>query len=550
MQSLVSERAIINDVFLSNLYDKKMGHALLVGVDEVLKWKEYFANNQRERLPYLRRGDYKDNYWYDVSRKVYGIDNFESHLQDLNAIVEHQWTLIYDVLSLAPGRISLCGGAVIDIISGKEPNDFDIFFHCGCVDEAKIILEQCLAYLSDMTNNAVFRRSQGTITLELFDYGITAQFITRVYETKDQVLLGFDLAASRCGWNPVDSFFTTICGGMALAMGAFPVDLTQRSLSHGHRLEKYLGKGFDIILPGMPERFNERPPQGHSAYGWHNKIRHCDPNIDLDLSDDTVPALMHFYDLNTPDGVIHPCWNVTIPESENKQFQFRTMKNQVSDYSYDEIYANWRLISNGRDHNVVFQAYDLDDMIDLPMDVIKDSIQAGAYFSRSPSTLLNPTLFSFEIFMGEQYEEFIHAFCVKRDHRKANRMWKDRRQYYLEQGIRIANSIKENQWIIINPGRQHFGKFNPVIANPREWYGPDYVPVEVGLSMSCFQALMDCRKNVEGFDRIPNEILKIICEYWFIAEVTDARARLFALNHQTQVIPRESQKKVWKQVNL
>src|ERR1700722_11865780 len=88
-----------------------------------------------------------------------------------------------------------------------------------------------------------YERSLGVDTIA-FSGTEKIQFIRRVYKSKDQVLLGFDLAGCRYGWNPFDGFFTTICGAIAFALQAFPIDLTQRSFSHSYRLEKY-GKYFN-----------------------------------------------------------------------------------------------------------------------------------------------------------------------------------------------------------------------------------------------------------------------------------------------------------------
>lgn len=134
-----------------------------------------------------------------------------------------------------------------------------------------------------------------------------------------------------------------------------------------------------------------------------------------------------------------------------------------------------------------------------------------------------------EKFMGETYEEFASVFYIRRDYQQANKIWNDRRNHYVHRATEIASFIKENQWITVNPGRQHFGKLNPVIANPREWYGPDYKPVIVGISMDRFQALADCYKNVAHFDKLPHEIFKLICHWWFVAEAKMARVRLFNL---------------------
>src|SRR5579863_6300484 len=55
--------------------------------------------------------------------------------------------------------------------------------------------------------------------------------------------------------------------------------------------------------------------------------------------------------------------------------------------------------------------------------------------------------------------------------------------------------------------------------------------------MDRFQALMDCRKNVECLNTVPSDIFRIICLYWFEAEVKLARMRLFNLVCDKSFIP-------------
>jgi hypothetical protein len=49
--------------------------------------------------------------------------------------------------------------------------------------------------------------------------------------------------------------------------------------------------------------------------------------------------------------------------------------------------------------------------------------------------------------------------------------------------------------------------------------------------MDKFQALMDCRKNIEYISNLPKEIFGIICEYWLKYEADNARKRLLMLKN-------------------
>ena len=53
-----------------------------------------------------------------------------------------------------------------------------------------------------------------------------------------------------------------------------------------------------------------------------------------------------------------------------------------------------------------------------------------------------------------------------------------------------------------------------------------YIPMQVGLSFPRFQALMDCKKNVEYMCNLPDDIFKYICNLWLEGEANDSRKRL------------------------
>ena len=124
---------------------------------------------------------------------------------------------------LTKGQVSLCGGSVIDLLSGWNPKGFDFFFHCGSVNLAEELLLKCMNYLTENCSDPIFKSTQAVETVEE-PRRDTYQFIRRVYQTKEQVLLGFDLAPSRLGFNLKDGFFCTICSALALATKSFPID--------------------------------------------------------------------------------------------------------------------------------------------------------------------------------------------------------------------------------------------------------------------------------------------------------------------------------------
>ena len=60
----------------------------------------------------------------------------------------NSYKIIYDILLLGDGKISLCGGSLISLIShGQNNGDWDMFFHCDSIDEADELLYKCSKYI-------------------------------------------------------------------------------------------------------------------------------------------------------------------------------------------------------------------------------------------------------------------------------------------------------------------------------------------------------------------------------------------------------------------
>lgn len=412
---------------------------------------------------------------------------------DLDTILQTKYPMVYKVLELAEGKLSLCGGAIIDLLNDRIPNDFDMFFYSLSVGEADILLNKCLQYLKDNCPNIEYYRSHGVISAKqgYRGNGFTIQFIRRIYQTKDQILLGFDMMASRLGYNICDGFFATIDGAISNAIGAFPLDLTQRSLSHGHRLSKYIhDKGFKIFLPGLSTDFQEY--------------------------------------LSTPDG--------NLSYDGEKAFVFNVNYDHYDKSDYDEeddndtTWMNWWYLSKERYDKLVFKSKDYRDLLSLDDKAIRKIISIHGFVDlfdinvryRTKEQYYPSKPETFRTIFGDDYKEFAFAYFVENDKAESIRLWNKRWNYYVEkvkQNVDIFTS-----WRTDNPGGQNFGKFNPVIADPREWYGEQYQPVLVGLSSERVATLKQLIKQ-----GMPAEVIDNICDFWLASETLEARKRLFAL---------------------
>jgi len=470
---------LVEYIFISNYWDKRRGNAILIDSEQISKWIKYFNNFECE-MPQTK---YHNSYY---KKNI----SMNENINNIASLINKDNTIINDILLFGNGKISLCGGSLINIINhGRNTTDWDIFFHCETVEEGDRLLDGCLEMIDKylQTRNDLYSKSYSvTQRVHTFSFNDTKiQFIKRIYQTKDQILLGFDLAPCRIGYNPIDGFFATICGGLSRAMKCFPLDTTQRSLSFGYRLYKYIDKGFSILYPGLSPKFN-----GH---------------------------------INTPDGSL---------QYENKNIYFRCKFGFESDYEGNEgDHLNWVYILNDKYHLITFEGT-VDEIKELSDDFVRKSITNHILFNQNKSDMSSTNLRTSKFFLQDRYKEFVNAIAFEEDEKKACQIWQERCNWYVQKGLEIAKELKLNRWKTENPGSQSFGKFNPVLEHPRMWYGDNYQSVKVGLKTPQFKTLVLCLRNLpvnENIIQIPDDIINLICHFWLKAEVDFAREYLVNL---------------------
>ena len=464
---------LINYIFISNYVDKRNGNAILVDSAQIVRWINHFKETNFE-VP-------------NSKRYIYNADsNFSKSIQYINQIpfrILNDYKIINDILLLGNGKISLCGGSLIQLINyGANEHDWDLFFHCETIEEGDRLLNECLQLIENggQGHHITHSVNQRVHTVE-FDR-IQIQFIKRIYKSKDQVLLGFDLAPSRIGYNHIDGLYATVCGGMSIAMKCFPLDTTQRSMSFGYRLTKYMSKGFYILYPGLPVKFDG--------------------------------------EIKTTDGTL---------KCNNDVINFCYKRGFESDYDGNEgDHMNWYYLLTEKYHLVNFSG-DMNDIMDLTEEFVEKSIRQHDLFEVNKNYIGSMNVKINKSFLGDRYKDFINAVVVDEDDNKGCDVWQERCKWYVEKGIEAAQQIKDNRWKTENPGSQSFGKFNPILEHPKMWYGDNYQSVEVGIKTPQFKSFVYCLM----IKNIPDDIINVICDFWLEAEVNHARDYLFSLNNPT-----------------
>ena len=460
---------LIDYIFISNYWDKRKGDAVLVDSKQILRWIDHFRNINFTML--------------SSKTSNFSASHPTQYVSDISSIINKKYKIINDILLLGNGKISLCGGALIELINnGNNNGDWDLFFHCETTDEADKLLNLCLELLE--TKNNIYNSIRNLRTQRVHTVhhdNLIIQFIKRIYKSKDQVLLGFDLAPSRIGYNPIDGLYATICGGLSIAMECFPLDTTQRSISFGYRLSKYMDKRYSILYPGLPMKFNG--------------------------------------DIQTPDGLLR---------CRNDKIHFVPKKGFESDYDGNEgDHLNWFHILSERDHLITFEG-NVNEVTELNDDFVRKSITNHELFQVNKDCIYSINIKTNKLFLGDKYKDFIDAYIINEDEKQACQIWQERCEWYVEKGIKIAQSSRENSWKTENPGSQSFGKFNPILEHPKMWYGDNYQSVEVGIKTPQFKAFISC--FIDYKINIPEELINLICHFWLKAEVDIARDHLFNLH--------------------
>jgi len=473
---------IINDIFLTNYWCTRKNMVnitsdYIVGLDEINQWFDYFKDVRFKRINRISL-DSNRNY----PDKRLNIGKIESFLI-------HNCKPVYDILNIGRGKISLCGGAIISILQGGNPHDYDLFFHSDSVDEIDDIFNECMYYFANLVNADIrYSRSRYLMNVSV-DYGIfygDLQFIKRVYKTKEQVLFGFDLAPCRLGYNPKDGVFATICGAMAFSMNAFALDISNRSKSFGHRLHKYsYNNSYSILLPQLQSDI---------------------------INDNSMELFDNIKICRGAEG--------------NNRFLIESYEDTPDDYKSNNCNLNYIIKQDYG--NLTFYSDDLKIISELSDEFIeKEMIDNNSYFVK-PSSRENITRANSKEFLNDKYKEFVLAYFVDEDDEKADTIWQEKVKYYIDIAKKSVRNNDKNYykgWKYLNPGSRGFGQNHPVNNPPTSYYKP----LVIGINMDKFQAFMDCRKNIEYISNLPDELFKLICKYWLKYDVEDARQRLLSL---------------------
>ncbi len=215
--------------------------------------------------------------------------------------------LVVEILREFSGRVILAGGAALEMVLGlargfvRCPSDHDFFVIASTAEKAAAIRTELLAFIVENMQASTYKtlkeqvasyRSRrtppghrnfdtrihvrvmmrrGTTTIDGDKSLGIVQVIHRLNENPADVLYGFDLGSCAVGvWYDADGLFHVCAsemGRFALTYGMNVLDPTRASTTYAVRINKFIGRGFGIILPevdpGVFEWTHFRGMDGH-----------------------------------------------------------------------------------------------------------------------------------------------------------------------------------------------------------------------------------------------------------------------------------------------
>ena len=165
----------------------------------------------------------------------------------------------------------------------------------------------------------------------------------------------------------------------------------------------------------------------------------------------------------------------------------------------------------------------------MPEHKIRDKLFKRSRFSMIP----NKTLYVYTpvvLFLGDDITRFMKANKqYGGDKELVKEIWQSRIKYFQDEAVKVFKIINEpeNAWRYKNPGGQNFGKFNPIITKPKEWYGESYIPFKIGIESNRYSAFYESWIKNEYMISLPKELFNILCFWWLVAETNDAKNFLY-----------------------
>ena len=338
-------------------------------------------------------------------------------------------------------------------------------------------LERLNRHLSNKHQNTDVTIYNNGNTITMMAGCMQIQVILRLYNTKSEILHGFDLGSSAVGYDGTNVLFTSL-SKFSYENRVNVFDHTRRSTTYEQRLVKYLDHGFDMVLPDFNiDKLNTK-------YHKYNLKEVCE-----------LPYVTFSYGRIKGNMIYVDTF-------------FNKFNQEMSDYSFYEsldgdddesgafglLYHNIKEIISGR-NNIVYrmklskelEVYDsLDDARNKwklnfsgkifnwgSVDHVYNNLQSNL---NSSSIRLDDLKKYFNVF-GNLKDFVDDLYLSDRTFEEKQKMLD---KLVADQIKSLNKSVTELEasslnWITKNPTTQLTSSINPILKDANEWYGDLYI---------------------------------------------------------------------------
>ena len=490
---------------------------------------------------------YVDDVFYISSYSIF------TNIIDISTIsfeINKDFPFINDLLSKFNGHLVACGGAIVKSIFKGNRGDIDLFFYNLSSYEADKMRIDAIEFLvnswrKDFLNvNFYIKRNEYTTTLyviteddDIHEY----QFIHRIYPDISSIIGGFDLSICMVAYDGKEIYATPL-GAWSIQNNYIIIDTKRRSTSFEHRLQKYKGRT-GLIFPGISKQLVDVfSRQSDMRKNMMSKIQAIAKDYgysyyenweDFDYIGNVNPECSS-YGIQKKEDILPyfrlDASNIGTPSYDRKNIENRLI-DKISDYSSLSSHPKYFQDMNAqqlRSDNLrsVCSIFELD--VDVRNQLINDIDNPNITLDNSVITKfydkVNEIKRLFEHKLGyDQYRDFYRLIkCFGKLTSKVIEV-RDTDQYYEYRDIMI-NKMMTNveicrknligiKWITQNPGRQWTSSINPIIADPRQWYGKHYIPVITGIppEIETTMRLMRLPKTKSVWTMIDDDVFYMVC---------------------------------------
>jgi hypothetical protein len=468
------------------------------------------------------------------------------------------------------GNIVAAGGAItksiLTEIGRKECwfNDIDFFFYNLTIEDAdnlRIRAIQFLIHKLSQQENTTFHVKRNVYTTTLYATIeerkiVQYQFIHRIYPDISSIIGGFDISACMIAYDG-DDLYTTPLSYWSIKNAAIIVDTKRRSTSFEYRLKKYQRYYFKLLLPGLSEHtmllfLSEYDKQKDELVSSIKKLINAS-KYKLYCK---LPKLLEFkgnimYDLQKRENILpyllltqKSYGTLITTKSFNREIIEDRFVDKISDYhdvkSHPKHFAsmNAQMLRSNKLHSVcsvitidnINGVNDVNNVLDI---LVHDIYHPNTLFG---DAIIEDYKSKVEGVRKEYYhcrEDEDPGYSKNIDFYKVSRYFgeltpeaiknRDSNEYDVYRDIMIDKMMTNNKtcnenlkgvkWITQNPGRQWTSSINPIIKDPREWYGKHYRPVLTGIPEEIENTLrlMRLEKTESVWINVNDDIFSLIC---------------------------------------